>query len=109
MLQLLGIAVGRIGISYDEFLRLDVDAFEAIVKSYCDHEEDKRRDDWERMRWQTMLTIQPFVGNKHKMKLEDILVFSWDKQDKKNVKTMTPAEQRARMKKLVERLGDKTV
>lgn len=86
-----------------------MDAFGAIAEAYNKQEEEKRRDDWERMRWQTMLTIQPFVSKNCKMKPHDILVFPWDKQEKHSTKTMTPAEQRARMKKIVERLGDKTV
>lgn len=103
---MIGIAIGNVGMSYDDFLRLDCGAFFAVIKAHRDAEERRQRGEWERMRLLATLNIQPYV--KKIITPETLLPFSWDHEKDKEVaprRTMTAAEQRERMKQLAESQG----
>lgn len=94
--------------NYDDFLRVDVDAFSEIYKAYHDREENKARGEWERMRLLATISIQPHI--KKSITPQKLLPFSWDHendQDKQVAprRTMTASEQRERMKQLAESQG----
>lgn len=89
--------------SYDDFLRVDVDAFSEIYRAYHEREETKARGEWERMRLLATISIQPHI--KKSITPQKLLPFSWDHENDKEVaprRTMTAAEQRERMKRLAE-------
>ena len=60
------------------------------------------------------ITIQPHINHKKAGNLtpEKLLPFAWDKEKRApevEAPKLTPDEQRARMKKLVEQLGDELI
>lgn len=95
--------------SYDDFLRVDVDAFSEIYRAYHDKEEMNMRGAWERTREHARLCLLPYQQKGKKLGREDVLSFPWDHengQDKVTPRrTMTAAEQRERMKQLAESQG----
>lgn len=95
--------------SYEDFLRVDVEAFSEIYKAYHEREEMNMRGAWERTREHARLCLLPYQQKGKKLGREDVLSFPWDRdngQDKVTPRrTMTAAEQRERMKKLAESQG----
>ncbi len=81
--DLLGIALGCIRLSYDDFCNMDFQEFAAVYKAYAKGKK-----------------ITP----------EKLLPFPWDKKKKvaaaKKAKEYTPEQQRRRMEELVKKLGD---
>lgn len=103
---MIAIAVVDVGMSYSDFLNLDIDTFTAIVERNADKEERARRDRWERMRLLATISIQPHLDKKHRISPERLLPFPWDHDDKKEKhETMTADEQRKRMEKLAKQTG----
>lgn len=75
-----------------------------------DQRETDIKDKWQRMRLLATITIQPHLRKGSHITAEKLLPFPWDKKSKKTeVKQMTAEEQRARMKKLAEKLGDEII
>lgn len=77
--ELFGYGVGVVGLSVDDFLDMDTDDFDAVCKSFGDHEEQLERERWERMRLLGLMTVQPW--SKKKLTAEKLLPLPWDKQD----------------------------
>lgn len=75
---MLGIAVGRIGMSFDEFCGYYFEEFSAIVEAWREAEEDKAQGEWERMRTLAAICIQPHV--KKKITPKQLLPMPWDKK-----------------------------
>lgn len=94
--------------SYDDFLRVDVEAFGEIYKAYHEKEEMNMRGAWERTREHARLCLLPYQQKGKKLGREDVLSFPWDHEQDKQVaprRTMTASEQRERMKQLAESQG----
>lgn len=111
-MELLGIALGSIGLSYDDFCRLDFDEFTEIYKSYAEQRDADFKDNWQRMRLLATIIIQPHLDRRHKVTPEKLLPFPWDKSKAKAGKTraeITPGQQRRRMEELVKKLGDELI
>lgn len=79
--EVLGYALGCIGLSYDDFCRLTPEEFGAVSKAYQEYREAEYRGEWERMRLLATITIQPHV--KKKMTPQALLPFEWDRQKPK--------------------------
>lgn len=94
--------------SYDDFLRMDFDAFEEIHKAYEEDIESEIRGYWERARWHASVVLSPYYKNG--VSAESLLPLPWDKEKAQTRKPqrqeMTAQEQRERMKRLVEQFGD---
>lgn len=99
----MGYALGRIGLSYDDFCRLLPEEFEQIGKAYSERCAEENRMEWERMRVLATITIQPHV--KGKMTPQKLLPFPWEKRVKANQKPVSKAEDKARLEALVKRIG----
>lgn len=69
-------AVGRIGMSIDDFCRCTPLEFSAIAESWNDGEQHRERVAWERTRLQCTCMLQPY--SRHKLKPQDVLQFAWD-------------------------------
>ena len=95
----------KIGMSYDDFLRLDVDAFTATAILYNEDEEMKRRERWNMMRVQTAFIVRPYLSE---AVTPDKLIPLWfDEEENKPSATVISAEQqRERMKQLAKQFGN---
>lgn len=100
----MGVAVGSIGMSLDDFCRCDYDEFESICKSWRELTERQEHDAWERTRVLAAICIQPHV--KGRMTPEKLLPLPWDKKQirKNNVPELTRAEDKKRFDDLLRRL-----
>lgn len=61
---MLGIAVGNIGMSYNDFCGLTPDEFSHINKAYSERQEAQYKDNWKRMRMLATIVVQPHVKGK---------------------------------------------
>ena len=69
-------AVGRIGMSIDDFCRCTPSEFSAIAESWNEGEQLKERAAWERTRLQCTCMLQPY--SRHGLEPRDVLRFAWD-------------------------------
>lgn len=105
--ELLGFALGCMGMRLDDWCRLDVDDFNSAAKAWSEMRDGGERGQWERMRILASIVIQPHV--KGRMKPERLLPLPWDK--KKCGKTMRQGAplgkeaQKERLEKLLGRIG----
>ena len=100
--------MGVVGLSYDDFCRLEIREFRAVCKAFQEQREADVKNDWERMRLLATIVIQPHV--KGKMKPEKLLPLPWDKPKTPKAKNQKPAitraEDKARFEALIKRLGE---
>lgn len=105
----MGIALGCIRLSYDDFCKMDFEEFAAVYKAYTEQRDIDFKDEWQRMRLLATIVIQPHLAKNKKITPEKLLPFPWDKKitlkDDKEPK-LTPEQQRERMAGLVKKLGD---
>lgn len=106
ILDLLGLAVGQVGMSIAEFSGTTPDEFEAIAWFYAKAREEENEAAWERMRLLATITIQPHV--KKKISPRSLLPLPWDKKrqrtQQKEAPQLSKEEQRQRFIELKERL-----
>ena len=106
--DLLGIALGCIRLSYDDFCNMDFQEFAAVYRAYAEQRDFDYKDKWERMRLMACITIQPHLAKGKKITPEKLLPFQRDKKKAaaaKKAKEYTPEQQRRRMEELVKKLG----
>ena len=106
----MGIALGCIRLSYDDFCKLDFEEFAAVYKAYAEQRDTDFKDNWQRMRLLAAIVIQPHLDKRHKITPEKLLPFPWDKTKAAVMKKrsdIAPEQQRRRMEELVRKLGDK--
>lgn len=98
--DLLGYALGCIGMRLDDFCQLTPTEFDAVCKAWQEQREQTMQDDWERMRLHATITIQPHL--KSKIIPERLLPFPWEKSTKKAEAPKVSAEEaRKRFERLV--------
>ncbi len=103
---MLGIAVGCVGLSLDDFCRLNFEEFESICKSWREMNERQERDNWERTRILAAICIQPHI--KKKITPRQLLPLPWDRtgnKQKSEAPILSREEQRARFEELKNKLG----
>ena len=69
-------AVGRIGMSIDDFCRCTPLEFSAIAEGWNEGEQARQRAAWERTRMQCTCMLQPY--SKKGLKPTDVMRFDWD-------------------------------
>lgn len=74
--ELLGVAVGEIGMSIADFDALAPSEFSTIAESYHTALERQSRERWEIARFNAMFALLPY--SKKKLKPQDIVVFEWE-------------------------------
>lgn len=105
----MGIAVGNIGIAYNDFCCLTLDEFSHIYKAYSERLEAQHMDNWERMRMLACICIQPYA--KKGLTPRSLLPLPWDNErmprDAQR-KTEIPSKQEAvrRLKEVLEKTKD---
>lgn len=98
------------GLSYDDFCRLDFNEFAAIWKAYAEQRDTDYKNEWQRMRLLATIVIQPHLAKGRKITPEKLLPFPWDHKAQKNdAPKLSATEQRKRMEDLVAKLGDKLI
>lgn len=103
----MGIAVGCIGMSFDDFCRCYYDEFDAIWRAWKDAEEARTRDAWERTRLLAAITIQPHV--KRKLTPQKLVPLPWDKptgkarSKKQSAPQLSATERRKRFEDIAKR------
>ena len=85
---------------------MDFQEFAAVWKAYAEQRDTDFKDRWQRMRMLASITIQPHLAKRHRVTPEKLLPFPWDKPTRGSKPTISAEEQRERMRKLVEKLGD---
>lgn len=108
--DLLGIALGCIRLSYDDFCKLDFEEFASVYKAYAEQRDTDFKDSWQRMRLLATIVIQPHLAKNKRITPEKLLPLPWDKKRDTGAKAkkqeITPEQQRKRMEELVKKLGD---
>lgn len=102
----MGVALGCIGLSFDDFCKLDYDEFESICKAWSENAETAYRDDWERARLMATICIQPHI--KKRITPQKLLPLPWDKEmsnPQKKTLQLTPSEKQARFEGIANKLG----
>ncbi len=74
----MGIAIGNIGMSYDDFMWADFEEFQCIYDAWRESQEELARDEWERARTVAFICIGPYVSKNTSVK--DILHLPWDNE-----------------------------
>ena len=101
--ELLGYAVGCIGMSRDDFCACYLDEFEAIAKAWRERQEIKSQELWEQCRMLATISIQPHV--KRRITPKQLLPFPWDRKASEAKRSaedkLTPEERLQRFEKLV--------
>lgn len=104
----MGIALGCIGMSMQDFERCTPSEFKAVFDKWQKCSELREQSEWERVRMSCLCALQPY--SKKRLSASDIMEFPWEK-DKQAAQSHTgrveeSVEQlRARMQKEAERLG----
>lgn len=105
----MGIAVGCIGMSHDDFCKCTFGEFESICKAWREMTEGQNRDAWERARTVAAIVIQPHV--KKKISPRQLLPLPWDNKKtaaRAGTPELTAGERRRRFEEVAQRLGDDT-
>ncbi len=100
--ELLGVAVGCIGMRHEDFCLCTVDEFEGICAAWSEHQERIERQSWERTRILAAICIQPHVKNR--IHPERLLPLPWDNatspRPKHQAEELTPEQRLDRFMKL---------
>ncbi len=99
--ELLGIGIGCIGMSYDDFCRCEYDEFTSIYNAWKEARENQNREFWEQTRLLAAISIQPYT--KKKITPQQLIPLPWDheKSGKTETVQMTKEERMDRFRKLI--------
>lgn len=78
--ELLGLAVGCIGMSIDDFDRCTPLEFESICGKWHEARDQAYRTGWDQVRQLACCVLQPY--SKKAISPEDVITFSWEKTDR---------------------------
>lgn len=94
----MGVALGCVGLSFDDFCRLETVEFEHICRAWRDMAEGDDRRRWERARLMAAITIQPHV--RKPVSPARLLQFPWERKTPA-APPVTRAEAADRLKSLI--------
>ena len=100
---MLGVAVGNIGLPYNDFCGLTPEEFGHVYEAYSSQRDADRKDSWERARLMTTIMIQPHL--KKKLTPQQLFPLPWDAQraHKANNPQPTAAESKERFEEMLRR------
>lgn len=75
-------ALGCIGLSYEDFCGLDYDELAAVMGAWRDMKEQESRSEWERMRVLAAITVQPHCGKR--VTPSELVPLPWDENARKH-------------------------
>lgn len=97
----MGVAIGCIGMPYDDFMWLDFGEFRAVYEAWRKMREEEQQAEWERMRMLASICISPHV--KHSPSPQKLLPFPWENSKRKAVPKVGKDEAKKRMENLLRR------
>lgn len=106
-MDLLGEAVGNIGLPYEDFCGLTPDEFTHIHKAYHSEREAQYKDNWERMRMLATIAVQPYA--KGQIKPQKLLPLPWDKETptrKNHIEHVSKEEALKRFEEVLKKAGN---
>lgn len=105
--RLLGIAMGCMGISREDFCRCTPSEFYAAYEAWSEMRQLEDRGRWERMRMQCVCSLQPY--SKKRLTARDVMQFPWEEKGEAGSAKAEPPLSReellARYRKARERAG----
>lgn len=96
---MVGLAVGKMGMSLADVYRLDMEELGDILKAWAEREETLYRDRWERTRFLAHCLLSPYQKKGKKLKPADIARFPWDAGQEKEQAKAPSLEEIERMSK----------
>lgn len=102
----MGIALGCIRLSYDDFCKCYPDEFLSICLAWQDMRDAEVKSDWERMRLLATISVQPHI--KRKITAQKLIPLPWDKKpiaQKQPAKKLTAEQHRQRAEELERRIN----
>lgn len=99
-MELLGIAVGNIGMPYNDFCAITPEEFNHIYRAYSEERTAQYQDSWERMRMLATIIIQPYAKNG--LTLQNILSFPWEKKKPEPTKAASAVSKEDALKRFEE-------
>ena len=100
--NLLGIALGCIGLSLADFCVLTPDEWAEVYRNYREMLDEREKLEWERLRLLCAYTIQPH--SRKKINPKKMMSFPWDNEKMESQNIVSPEEGRARYEKLMRKL-----
>jgi len=79
--------MGCIGMSYGDFCLCTPSEFTAVAEQWGKKAEADYRTGWDRARTIAVAALQPY--SKKELKMTDILLFTWDKEEERDTRTGT--------------------
>lgn len=76
---LLGIAMGCIGMSMDDFCRCTPSEFYEAYGAWAEWEQNREKELWERARTVCLCSLQPY--SEKQLRPQDVMIFSWEKEE----------------------------
>ena len=104
-MELLGIAVGNIGMPYNDFCAITPEEFNHIYRADIEERTAQYQDSWERMRMLATISIQPYAKNA--LTPQKLLSFPWEKKKPEHTK-VAPAVSKEDALKRFEEVAKKT-
>ena len=102
-MELLGIAVGNIGMPYNDFCAITPEEFNNIYRAYSEERTTQYQDSWERMRMLATIIIQPYA--KKGLTSQKLLSFPWEKKKPEHTKATPAVSKEDALKRFEEVLG----
>lgn len=102
-MELLGIAVGNIGMPYNDFCAITPEEFNHIYRAYSEERTAQYQDSWERMRMFATISIQPYAKNG--LTPQNLLSFPWEKKKPEPTKAAPAISKEDALKRFEEVLG----
>lgn len=102
--DILGIALGCVGMSYDDFCRCTPSEFSAVASSWSKHEDATIKRTWEQTRSIVVSSLQPYC--KKALRATEVMPFRWDNEQ--NTAPRGAKSTRERMKEIEARINSKS-
>ena len=102
-MELLGIAVGNIGMPYNDFCAITPEEFNHIYRAYSEERTAQYQDSWERMRTLATNIIQPYA--KKGLTPQKLLSFQKKKKKPEHTKVAPAVSKEDALKRFEEVLG----
>ena len=102
-MELLGIAVGNIGMPYNDFCAITPEEFNHIYRAYSEERTAQYQDSWERMRMLATVIIQPYAKNG--LTPQNLLSFPWEKKKPEHTKVAPAVSKEDALKRFEKVLG----